>query len=130
MTKMKKILLTGFLLALFAFGSYYYVMHAGARDLTSEETDFEVTSKTITAEFVSNVDSSNKKYLEKAVAITGQITSVSRLEIIVDQTIICNLKEPDPLIKKDANITVKGRVVGFDDLLGEIKLDQCFVVKS
>lgn len=127
---MKKILMSVLLLALIAFAGYYYVLHGGARDLASEETDFAVSSSTLTAEFVSNVDTSNKKYLEKAVAVSGKITSVSGLEVIVDKTIICNLKAPDPSIKKDANITVKGRLVGFDDLLGEIKLDQCFVIKS
>jgi len=130
MTKMKKILMSVLLLALIAFAGYYYVLHGGARDLASEETDFAVSSSTLTAEFVSNVDTSNKKYLEKAVAVSGKITSVSGLEVIVDKTIICNLKTPDPSIKKDANVTVKGRLVGFDDLLGEIKLDQCFVIKS
>ena len=130
MTKMKKILMSVLLLALIAFAGYYYVLHGGARDLASEETDFAVSSSTLTAEFVSNVDTSNKKYLEKAVAVSGKITSVSGLEVIVDKTIICNLKAPDPSIKKDANVTVKGRLVGFDDLLGEIKLDQCFVIKS
>lgn len=127
---MKKILMSVLLLALIAFAGYYYVLHGGARDLASEETDFAVSSSTLTAEFVSNVDTSNKKYLEKAVAVSGKITSVSGLEVIVDKTIICNLKAPDPSIKKDANVTVKGRLVGFDDLLGEIKLDQCFVIKS
>lgn len=127
---MKKILMSVLLIALIAFAGYYYVLHGGARDLASEETDFAVSSSKLTAEFASNVDTSNKKYLEKAVAVSGKITSVSGLEVIVDKTIICNLKAPDPSIKKDVNVTVKGRLVGFDDLLGEIKLDQCFVIKS
>lgn len=130
MSKMKKIVLAVSVLAIVSFSGYYYVTHAGVRDLTSEETDFAVTSEKITTEFTSNTDSSNKKYLEKAVAISGKITDVSGLAVIVDNTIVCNLKKPDPTIKKNTTVTVKGRVVGFDDLMGELKLDQCFIVKS
>ena len=46
--------------------------------------------------------------------------------MIIDNSIICNLKELDPSITKDQVITLKGRVVGYDDLMGELKLDQCF----
>jgi len=44
----------------------------------------------------------------------------------LDHSIICNLKELDTTLKENQTIIVKGRLVGFDDLLGEIKLDQCF----
>jgi hypothetical protein len=50
--------------------------------------------------------------------------------VTLDNTIICNLKSPDSSIKKDQAVTVKGRVVGFDDLMGELKLDQCFIIKN
>jgi hypothetical protein len=73
---------------------------------------------------------SNKKYLEKAIAITGLVTAVNDTVVTLDNTIICNLKSPDSSIKKDQAVTVKGRVVGFDDLMGELKLDQCFIIKN
>jgi hypothetical protein len=130
MTKMKKVLIAFAVIAVIAFCGYYYVMHGGARDLASENTDFTVTSKSITNEFVTNMDLSNKKYLEKAVAINGTITSISGLDVIIDNTVICSLKEADSSIKKDDKVTIKGRVVGFDDLMGELKLDQCFILKN
>lgn len=114
--------------ALMGFTGYNYVMHGGARDLSSEETSFTVTSKDITKEFINNSDASNKKYLEKAVAITGVITGVTANEIIIDYTIICNLNTPNTSFKENQKVTVKGRVIGFDDLMGEIKLDQCSVI--
>jgi hypothetical protein len=35
------------------------------------------------------------------------------------------MNEVDTTIKKNQKVTLKGRVVGYDDLMGEIKLDQC-----
>jgi hypothetical protein len=36
----------------------------------------------------------------------------------------------DSSIKKDQPVTVKGRVVGYDDLMAEIKLDQCSILNN
>lgn len=118
------------IIGLIGFAAYKYVMHGGERNLSSENTDFEVSSKNITAEFTANIEAANKKYLEKAVAITGTVTAISGSEVTLDKTIVCTLKISDPLIKIDQKVTVKGRVVGYDDLMGELKLDQCFVIKN
>ena len=123
----KKIILIAILaIGLTGASSYYYVMHGGERNLSTEDTAYTVTSKNIVNEFATNVDVSNKKYLEKAIAIKGTITKITGKEVIIDNTIVCNLKELDATIQKNQVITLKGRVVGYDDLMGEIKLDQCF----
>jgi len=124
----KTILIAIIAISLIGFSSYYYVMRGGARNLSTEETVFNVSSKSIIGEFESNIEMSNKKYLEKAIAIKGTITKISGTEVIIDDSIICNLKELDPSIVKNQGITLKGRVVGYDDLMGELKLDQCFKV--
>lgn len=126
---MKKTILIAILaIGFVGFSCYYYVMHGGARNLSTEETVFNVSSKSIIGEFESNIEMSNKKYLEKAIAIKGIITKISGTEVIIDDSIICNLKEQDPSIVQNQIITLKGRVVGYDDLMGELKLDQCFKV--
>ena len=124
--KFKIILFSIATFGVLAFTGYNYVMYGGARNLSSEETAYTVSSKNITTEFASNVETANKKYLEKAIAIKGTITKITGTEVIIDNSIICNLKELDPSITKDQVITLKGRVVGYDDLMGELKLDQCF----
>lgn len=129
MKKKHKILLIVFLtISLLAISSYYYIMYGGARNVSNEETAFTVSSKSIVNEFDSNIEKANKKYLEKAIVIKGTITEITGKEVIIDKTIICDLKNLDISIKKDQVVTLKGRVVGYDDLMGELKLDQCFVI--
>lgn len=113
------------MIAIVGFTGFNYIMHGGARNLSTEDAAFTVSSKTITAEFASNVDVANKKYLEKAIIIKGMVTKITDKEITIDNSIICNLKDVDTTIQKDQAITLKGRVVGYDDLMGELKLDQC-----
>lgn len=120
--KMKIIGASVLLIAIVGLSSVYYVFNGGARDLASEETAFSVTSQSILAEFALNPQ--NKKYLDKAVVISGTVTAISPTEVTLDGSIICGLSAADSTIQKDQKIIVKGRVVGFDDLMGELKLDQ------
>ena len=124
--KFKIIIFSIVAIVILAFAGYYYVMHGGERNLSTEETVCTTCTKDITDEFATNVDASNKKYLDKAIEINGIVTNVNGKEVILDNSIICNLKEVDATIQKNQKVTLKGRVVGYDDLMGEIKLDQCF----
>jgi hypothetical protein len=128
----KKIKIIGILLvAVLLIGiSINYVFHGGARDLATEELEFTVNSKDITAEFASNVTKATQKYSDKAIAVSGKVTAVSDSIVTIDNSIICNFKTPETSIKNEQSITVKGRLVGFDDLMGELKLDQCSINKN
>lgn len=126
----KKIAIASIALSLIGFAGYQYVMHGGARDLSTEETAFTVTATAITTEFSTNLESSNKKYLEKPIAISGKVTAVTGTEITLDNTVICSLKKQEESIKNNQSISLKGRVVGYDDLMEEVKIDQCFIINK
>jgi hypothetical protein len=107
-----------------------YIFHGRERDLATEQIEFSVKAKEITAEFGSNVTLATKKYADKAIAISGKVTAVTDSTVTIDQSIICNFIAPDTTIKNNQIIAVKGRLVGFDDLMGELKLDQCSINKN
>ncbi len=107
----------------------YMVNNLGKRDVKSEAAAFTLKTKDIIAEFTANADAANKKYLEKPVAITGVVSSVKDKEVIVDGTVNCGFTTADASVKSGQSLTIKGRVVGYDDLLGELKLDQCSINK-
>jgi hypothetical protein len=125
MKKSRIIAITGLLAVVIGVLGYNYVMHGGARDLSQETADYTITSKEIAEEFTANTASANKKYLEKAVAVEGIVTNKIENEIILDNGVVCVLKDKNNAIKVNQTITLKGRVVGYDDLMEEIKLDQC-----
>jgi hypothetical protein len=126
MNKKLKILLLFIIVIVVGFISMrLYINYGGKRNIQTEETAFTVSSKAITNEFISNLDDSNKKYLDKPVVISGTVTSINENEVIIDEVVNCNFLNLDSSIKKDQKIVLKGRVIGYDDLLGELKLDQC-----
>ncbi|MFZ4105522.1 OB-fold protein [Flavobacterium sp.] len=105
----------------------YMVNNIGKRDLQLEEAAFTLKAKDFVAEFTTKEADANKKYLEKPVVISGVITSVSDKEVILDDVVVCGFSTADFLLKVGQDVSVKGRVVGFDDLMGSVNMDQCSI---
>jgi hypothetical protein len=125
MKKTRIIATIGLLALVIGVLGYNYIMHEGARDLSQETTDYAITAKEIVAEFTTNTALANKKYLGKAVAVEGIVTNKIENEIILDNGVVCIMKDKNNTIRVNETITLKGSVVGYDDLMQEIKLDQC-----
>jgi len=126
----KIFLFSGVVLLIAFLAIRYYVFYGGKRDIQSESTAFTVAAKDIAAEFAADVNNSNTKYLEKPVVISGTITAVEGTSAILDQLVNCNFSDVKASFKVGEKATVKGRVVGFDDLLGEVKMDQCNLITN
>jgi hypothetical protein len=123
-SKSKKIVIVLGIVVLVGILGFNYIMHGGGRDIQSEESAFKVSSEVIKNEFSNNMEESTKKYLNKTIEISGLITAIEDSIVTIDETIFCKIISLEN-IKEKNNVTIKGRLVGFDDLLGEIKLDEC-----
>ncbi len=107
----------------------YMVNNMGKRDLQSEDPAFTLNAKDFVAEFTSKEAEANKKYLEKPVVISGVIASINDKEVILDNVVVCGFTAADASLKVGQTVSVKGRVVGFDDLMGSVNMDQCSINK-
>jgi tRNA_anti-like len=128
MSKKAIFILVFFLLVVGGFLAYNYVMKAGARDLGKEKAEFTVSAAKVFQDFSVDSDVASKKYLNKAVEITGTVTDVNQALITLDGKVSCQLQVISN-VKLNSKVIVKGRVTGFDDLLEEVKLDQCLIVE-
>ena len=122
----KKIIIVLAVLAAAGVGLYIY-MYKGHRDIASENADYSLTVKTLQQQFIDNPTKANKQYADKTVEIYGKITFIDLNEhsIIVDEKLSAVFK--DSVIKNLAVenfVKIKGRFVGYDDLLEEFKMDQ------
>jgi hypothetical protein len=126
----KKFKLVAMLLVVLIIGlfSYNYVMTGGGRDLEKEKSEFNMSAVDIFADFSANAEMATKKYLNKAVAITGKVTNITENVITLDGKVSCQLQVSEQ-VNLDSQVKIKGRVTGYDDLLEELKLDQCLIVK-
>ncbi len=111
------------------FSARYYAYNGGKRDLQSEEAAFTLKSIDFVSEFTTKETEANKKYLEKPVIISGTISSVNGKEVILDGVVVCGFTVADASLKEGQSVLIKGRVVGYDDLMGSVNMDQCSINK-
>lgn len=80
-------------------------------------------------ELLTLLSKENSQLKDKAVEIQGTITSINDEGIIIDSSIFCQFinLEITQQLKEQQTINIKGIVVGYDDLLNELKLNQCII---
>ena len=114
------ILIVGYLIY-----SYIYKDH---RDIASEKGSYLVTANALHDEFKANEKNANAKYLDKTISVYGKITTIDEAEnaIIIDDKMFAIFKDKIPAnLQVLSNVKIKGRFIGYDDLLEELKMDQC-----
>ena len=84
------------------------------------------------AEAFSNLADKNIAiWFQEVIEIEGNITSIEKDGIIINSNIYCQFENPLLLedLKGNMLINIKGKMIGFDELLMEIKLNQCIIIK-
>ena len=108
--------------------NYVYKDH---RDIKTEHAQFQLTSKELINEFSNSTNEAEKKFLNRTIEINGTITEVNSNTLNISTSVFCQFTGVLPTnIKKGLNITIKGRCIGYDELLEEIKLDQCSIINN
>lgn len=131
MSKKNKIIFTVFaILSLGVFVGYQYI-YQEHRDISSEEAKFEITSNDLISEYSLSSEKANQKFLDKTIIISGILTSVDSdsKTFVIDDKVTCNSVE-NTNVKIGENLAVKGRFIGYDELLEEYRLDECIVISN
>jgi hypothetical protein len=128
---MKRLLIIIAILVIGAFLAYLYVFHKPHRDVTSEDAKHEIESAAIIEDYERSVDSANAIYLDHTILVIGEVTEVDSTSIILAPGIYCHFHKDESTagIAPGDRVEVKGRVVGYDDLFGELRMDFCHFVE-
>jgi predicted negative regulator of RcsB-dependent stress response len=125
----KKITILVLLILVLALIGYNY-MYKNHRDISAETVSYSVSVEDIYTTFQADEKSANAKYIDKTIEIYGKITNIDLQNkiITVDEKLSARLTNSVPANLKLQNVIVlKGRLTGYDDLLGEIQMDQCTI---
>ena len=124
-----------FILPLFIIGVVvvYLTYNNPHKDFNKSRSEFTIESKDLIEFYQNDANNANTSYLDKILLLTGVITDIGTNIIILDNGIVCTL-DPSQVINKKINLgsktSIKGRCIGYDDLLGEIRIDHSFIMKS
>lgn len=105
--------------------NYIYKDH---RDIVSEQPEYIITAHDISDEFKKDIIHAEKKYLNKTIEIEGIPSEINDNSLTLNDKVFCQLiKKSGVRIENGAKLKIKGRLIGYDDLLEQVKLDQCII---
>lgn len=124
-TKIQWIFIALAFITIIGLAGYFYV-YQNHRDIASEEA-FEALSATdLIQNFQSDENAAINRFANQTIVIYGNVTDLD-LEsnnITINDGIFVQMVAFDKQLNVSDSIKVKGRLVGFDDLMGEIIIDQ------
>lgn len=130
----KKILISGFILAIIGSFIGYKMYNKPHVDVSETSAEIIIKASELMDEFSVNENNANKKYLEKIIAVSGKITSIAienEKPIVTLQTnddlgsILCHFDKNGTSIqqlKEGQTITIKGICTGY---LMDVVLVKC-----
>ncbi|WP_435261542.1 hypothetical protein [Tenacibaculum sp. nBUS_03] len=90
--------------------------------------DIEAVYSGSVENFIEELQHDFNKWNTKTIELGGTITSVVKNGFILNDFIFCQPRKDIHLTKKQGDkITVKGTIIGYDELLNELKLNQCII---
>ena len=123
--KKNKLILTFlFVLGMIGFAFYTLAMEPPT-SIENRKVDFTGSAD----ELLLKITDHTEEWQDKIVIVTGEVTNIDDKGIMLSRKIYCQLKQVTDLqkINPSNNISLKGRIIGYDDLLEELKLDQCII---
>ena len=110
---MKKYIILILLLVLAVIGyNYIYQDH---RDIEHQTPEFSLLAE--------------KLYLDKTLHVKGKVTELNASDLTLDDIVFCSFKTIDNVKIGDV-LMLKGRCIGYDDLLEIVKMDQCTIIEN
>ena len=110
---------------------YNVVFNAEHREIFTETTEFIVPAEDLQFHFATDETKATNKYIDKVVETHGTITEIASNYVILENRVQVDFLNG---IEQDANkgdiINIKGRCVGFDELLSLVKIDQATTIKT
>jgi|TARA_B100000949_G_C14273841_1_gene448657 hypothetical protein len=98
---------------------------------TLMEPSFELRAVVLLSEYRSDITKANSKYLNKVLSIEGKLTSTEPSLMIIDHGVTCTLDSTQMIDQYPAlgtRVIIKGRCVGYDELLEEVRIDHVSVL--
>lgn len=117
-----------FIVMIIAF-AYVYTQKPH-RDISTESVEFIISSDALLNEFLANEVDASSKFLDKTIVVYGTLSEINNIFLAVDDKIYCKFDKVPPEIPLNYFLKIKGRCIGFDVLLEQVKLDQCSILNQ
>ncbi len=119
----------GVLIAVCGFVVYDTVFNPEHREIAKETTDFTVPADDLQFHFANNPNDATIKYIDKVIETNGLVTEIGANTLVLENKVqVYFLDDIKREIIIGDNLKIKGRCVGFDELLAVVKIDQTAII--
>jgi len=126
---MRKWIIILIILIIAAIIGYNYI-YQDHRNIENEKAEFVISSNEIESQFSKNAVDAEQNYLNKTIEVSGLISEINSNDITLDDKVFCQFSDIlTSTLKANQKTKIKGRVIGYDDLLEQVKLDQCAIIQ-
>ena len=117
--------------AIIAAFAYNYTFNSKHRDIASEKATVILSAVELNDAFTNNETLATSKYLDKVIEIKGKVTEVQMEELTLDKGVHVTLLKGDKTdMSTHKQIVIKGRCLGYDELLEVVKIDQATIINE
>ncbi|HAD97709.1 MAG TPA: hypothetical protein DCG19_09910 [Cryomorphaceae bacterium] len=124
---MKKVLLAVLVVILLGTAYGAYLWFKPHRDIQGETASHKLTSTELSEAYSQGQEGANEIYLDQVVLVSGTVEEKDDTHIKLSGGVFCNGDFSNAELSEGSQASIKGRVVGYDDLFGEVRIDNCTV---
>jgi hypothetical protein len=131
--KQKKIILLVLALSvtLIGFIVYNYIFHSTHRNIAIEKANIILFANDLHSNFLNDESLATANYLDKVIETRGNISSIEKNGVVLNNRIQVSFNtEVKSKLIDGASLIIKGRCVGYDELLEMVKIDQAIVINK
>lgn len=113
------------LIALMGLATYYYIYQQHP-SMASLQVQWQGSA----THFLEKDEKEQKALTNKIIVLSGTISALDSTSITINNTVFCSMegKQEREKIGLGKYVKVKGRLMGYDELLEELKLDACIII--
>ncbi|OYX82977.1 MAG: hypothetical protein B7Y83_13065 [Flavobacteriales bacterium 32-34-25] len=122
----------GIIILLVAAYAIYLYTYKDHRDISTEKATYTITIPALEKEFAANDSLAFAKYQDQTIELTAKITAIDNdsKAIILDNKVFAAFNDSLPKeIVSGKTLKIKGRFLGYDELLEEFKMDQSSIIR-
>lgn len=120
---LKKILKVAAVLAVIGAGVVLYLFNKPHRDMVGEDASLEITSSELVTQYSQDEEKANATYIDKVIAVKGIVSESNTEMIILKAGVSFSGDFSNSNVQVGQEVTVKGRITAYDELMEEVSLD-------
>ncbi|MGW9684048.1 hypothetical protein [Flagellimonas sp. 2504JD1-5] len=103
----------------------YKYINPGQRNIAEEAAQYELSANELFSGFQNE---QGNRYIDQVMIISGKITEMDKNSLTLDNKVQVNfISALQYKVEDGSRISIKGRCIGYDDLLELVKIDQATI---